>query len=112
MGFAQLPKGAVFHNQSLWGSIGWATPASFGAALAAPDRRLILVTGEGSQLTAQEVASNAEPSATQRSMKHKSRIRCTVGERPRTQEGGTETIWNTLAGGTKNTRRNRKSSNV
>jgi indolepyruvate decarboxylase len=44
------------HNQTLWVSRGWATPASFGAALAAPDRRVILITGEGShQLTAQEV---------------------------------------------------------
>ena len=52
-----MPKGAVFHNQSLWGSIGWATPAAFGAALAAPERRTILITGEGShQLTAQEVS--------------------------------------------------------
>jgi indolepyruvate decarboxylase len=57
MGFAQMPKGVVFHNQSLWGSIGWATPAAFGAALAAPERRTILITGEGShQLTAQEVS--------------------------------------------------------
>jgi indolepyruvate decarboxylase len=47
----------TFHNQTLWGSIGWATPASFGGALAAPDRRAILITGEGShQLTAQEVS--------------------------------------------------------
>lgn len=56
MAFASMPKGAVFHNQSLWGSIGWATPASFGAALAAPQKRTILITGEGShQLTAQEI---------------------------------------------------------
>jgi indolepyruvate decarboxylase len=56
MGFADMPKGSVFHNQTLWGSIGWATPASFGAAMASPDRRVILITGEGShQLTAQEV---------------------------------------------------------
>ena len=56
MAFADLPKGSIFHNQTLWGSIGWATPAAFGAALAAPDRRVILITGEGShQLTAQEV---------------------------------------------------------
>jgi len=56
MAFANMPKGSTFHNQTLWGSIGWATPASFGAALSAPDRRLILITGEGShQLTAQEV---------------------------------------------------------
>jgi indolepyruvate decarboxylase len=54
--FANMPKGTTYHNQTLWGSIGWATPASFGAALAAPNRRLILVTGDGShQLTAQEV---------------------------------------------------------
>jgi indolepyruvate decarboxylase len=57
LGFAQMPKDATFHNQTLWGSIGWATPAAFGAALASPDRRTILVTGEGShQLTAQEVS--------------------------------------------------------
>ncbi len=57
LAFAVMPKGATFHNQTLWGSIGWATPAAFGAAVAAPDRRLILVTGEGShQLTAQEIS--------------------------------------------------------
>ncbi|HLA57797.1 MAG TPA: thiamine pyrophosphate-binding protein, partial [Puia sp.] len=56
LGFAQMPKGATFHNQTLWGSIGWATPASFGAAVAAPQRRVVLVTGDGShQLTAQEI---------------------------------------------------------
>jgi indolepyruvate decarboxylase len=56
MGFALMPKGATFHNQSVWGAIGWATPAAFGAAVAAPERRLVLVTGEGShQLTAQEI---------------------------------------------------------
>ncbi len=57
LGFAQMPAGASFHNQTLWGSIGWATPAAFGAAIAAPDRRVVLVTGDGShQLTAQEVS--------------------------------------------------------
>lgn len=56
MGFALLPKGATFHNQTLWGSIGWATPAAFGAAVAAPDRRVVLITGEGAhQLTVQEI---------------------------------------------------------
>jgi indolepyruvate decarboxylase len=56
LGFALMPKGATFHNQTLWGAIGWATPAAFGAAVAAPERRLVLVTGEGShQLTAQEI---------------------------------------------------------
>jgi indolepyruvate decarboxylase len=54
---ARLPKGAEFHNQTLWASIGWATPAAFGAAKGAPDRRLILITGEGShQMTAQEIS--------------------------------------------------------
>ncbi len=54
---ARMPAGAHLHNQTLWGAIGWATPAAFGAAVAAPNRRTILVTGEGShQLTAQEVS--------------------------------------------------------
>jgi indolepyruvate decarboxylase len=57
LAFALMPKEATFHNQSLWGSIGWATPAAFGAAVAAPERRLVLVTGDGShQLTAQEIS--------------------------------------------------------
>lgn len=57
LGFAHMPKGATFQNQTLWGAIGWATPAAFGAAIAAPHRRTILITGEGShQLTAQEVS--------------------------------------------------------
>jgi indolepyruvate decarboxylase len=56
LAFARLPAGATFHNQTLWGSIGWATPAAFGAAAARPDGRVVLVTGEGShQLTAQEI---------------------------------------------------------
>jgi indolepyruvate decarboxylase len=36
LGFAHMPAGATFHNQTLWGSIGWATPASLGVAVAAP----------------------------------------------------------------------------
>jgi indolepyruvate decarboxylase len=60
LAFAQLPKGAEFHNQTLWASIGFATPAAFGAAVGAPDRRLILITGEGShQMTAQEISQFA-----------------------------------------------------
>jgi indolepyruvate decarboxylase len=56
LGFAPMPPGSIFLNQTLWGAIGWATPAAFGAALAAPGRRVVLVTGEGShQLTAQEI---------------------------------------------------------
>jgi indolepyruvate decarboxylase len=60
LAFAQMPKGATFHNQTLWGAIGWATPAAFGAAVAAPDRRVVVITGEGShQLTAQEISQMA-----------------------------------------------------
>ncbi len=56
LGFARMPEGASFHNQTLWGSIGWATPAAFGAAIAAPGQRVVLVTGDGAhQMTAQEV---------------------------------------------------------
>jgi len=57
LALAQLPPGAEFHNQTLWASIGWATPAAFGAAVGAADRRLILITGEGShQMTVQEIS--------------------------------------------------------
>lgn len=56
LAFALMPRGATFHNQTLWGSIGWATPAAFGAAVAAPNQRIVLVTGEGAhQLTVQEI---------------------------------------------------------
>lgn len=56
LAFALMPRGATFHNQTLWGSIGWATPAAFGAAVAAPNQRVVLVTGEGAhQLTVQEI---------------------------------------------------------
>jgi indolepyruvate decarboxylase len=53
----QTPHPLAFHNQTLWGAIGWAAPAALGAAVADPDRRLVQVTGEGShQLTVQEIA--------------------------------------------------------
>lgn len=56
LAFDRLPRGARFYNQTLWGAIGWATPAALGAAVAAPGRRVVLITGEGShQLTAQEI---------------------------------------------------------
>ncbi len=51
-----LPDGVGYESQTLWGSIGWATPAALGVALAEPGRRTILVTGDGShQLTANEI---------------------------------------------------------
>jgi indolepyruvate decarboxylase len=53
-----LPDGVRVEAQVLWGSIGWATPAAFGIALADPERRTILITGEGShQLTANEIGA-------------------------------------------------------
>ncbi len=55
---AKIPYGVKFCSQSLWGSIGWATPACLGASMADKTRRVILLTGEGShQMTAQEVST-------------------------------------------------------
>ncbi|HBM15674.1 MAG TPA: thiamine pyrophosphate-binding protein [Lentisphaeria bacterium] len=53
-----FPKNATYYNQTLWGSIGFATPCSFGTALASPNRRTLLFTGEGShQMTANELGN-------------------------------------------------------
>jgi indolepyruvate decarboxylase len=53
-----LPDGVRVEAQVLWGSIGWATPAAFGVALANPDGRTVLITGEGShQLTANDIGA-------------------------------------------------------
>ncbi|MBO1361965.1 alpha-keto acid decarboxylase family protein [Acetobacter sacchari] len=52
-----LPGGAKVESEMQWGSIGWSVPAALGGAYAAPDRRHVLMVGDGSfQLTAQEVA--------------------------------------------------------
>lgn len=52
-----LPGGAKVESEMQWGSIGWSVPAALGGALGAPDRRHVLMVGDGSfQLTAQEVA--------------------------------------------------------
>ncbi len=51
-----IPGGVKYHNQTLWGSIGWATPALLGIALADSAKRAVMVTGEGShQLTLNEL---------------------------------------------------------
>jgi pyruvate decarboxylase len=51
-----LPDGAKFEIEMQYGHIGWSVPAAFGYALAAPDRRIVHMVGDGSfQLTAQEV---------------------------------------------------------
>ena len=56
--YARLPARATFHNSSLWASIGWATPAAFGASLAnSEQRRTILITGDGAhQMSVQEIS--------------------------------------------------------
>jgi indolepyruvate decarboxylase len=55
-----LPEGAEVQLQPLWGSIGWATGATLGIALADPSRRTVLFTGEGShQMTAAEIGTMA-----------------------------------------------------
>jgi len=54
----RLPQGAELIVQPLWGSIGYTLPATFGAQTAQPDRRVILIIGDGSaQLTIQELGS-------------------------------------------------------
>jgi indolepyruvate decarboxylase len=53
-----LPAGATLTGQPLWASIGWALPAAFGASLAAPGRRAVLVIGDGAfQQTAPELGT-------------------------------------------------------
>lgn len=53
-----LRAGMTFIAQPLWGSIGYTLPAAFGAQTACPNRRVILLIGDGSaQLTIQELGS-------------------------------------------------------
>jgi len=53
----RLPAGVDAQAQGLWGSIGWATPAALGVAMAKSGGRTWLVTGDGShQLTCNELA--------------------------------------------------------
>lgn len=54
----QLPAGVTFLVQPLWDSIGYALPAAFGAQTASPNRRVVLITGDGAaQLSIQELGS-------------------------------------------------------
>ena len=46
-GQINLPEGCTFISQAVWGSIGYATAALLGTLLAAPERRHVLLTGEG-----------------------------------------------------------------
>lgn len=53
-----LPQGCRFIVQSLWGSIGYTLPATFGVQTAEPQRRVVLLIGDGAaQLTAQELGT-------------------------------------------------------
>ena len=58
-GGLDLPPDATLVSQALvWGSIGYTTGALLGTLLAAPERRHLLFTGDGSfQLTAQEIST-------------------------------------------------------
>jgi indolepyruvate decarboxylase len=57
-GQMNLPEGCTFISQAVWGSIGYATGALLGSLLAAPSRRHLLFTGEGSlQVTVQEIST-------------------------------------------------------
>jgi indolepyruvate decarboxylase len=53
-----LPPRTTFISQPLWASLGYTLPALLGTTLAAPDRRHILVIGDGAlQMTVQELSS-------------------------------------------------------
>ncbi|HTX98279.1 MAG TPA: alpha-keto acid decarboxylase family protein [Mycobacterium sp.] len=54
----RLPQGVTFIGQPLWGSIGYTLPAALGAGVAHPDRRTVLLIGDGAaQLTVQELGN-------------------------------------------------------
>lgn len=51
-----LPGGVAAEGQTLWGSIGWGTPATLGVTMANTTGRTVMVTGDGShQLTLNEL---------------------------------------------------------
>ena len=54
----KLPAGVDIETQTAWGAIGWGSAAVLGNAVAAPDRRTILISGEGGhQMTANELGT-------------------------------------------------------
>jgi alpha-keto-acid decarboxylase len=60
VGAHRLPHGVLFIGQPLWASIGYTLPAVLGAALAAPQRRPVLLIGDGAaQLTIGELGTLA-----------------------------------------------------
>ena len=53
----KLPKDSRFEIEMQWGHIGWSIPSSFGYAIGAPDRHVLVMVGDGSfQMTVQEVS--------------------------------------------------------
>ncbi|MDO5652150.1 MAG: thiamine pyrophosphate-binding protein [Moraxella sp.] len=53
----RLPEGVTSYGQPMWGSIGYTLPACLGAGIASPDKRAVLLIGDGSALlTIQELA--------------------------------------------------------
>jgi TPP-dependent 2-oxoacid decarboxylase len=61
----RLPRGVTFIGQPLWASIGYTLPAALGAGLAHPDRRIVLLIGDGAaQLTIQELGTFAREGLT------------------------------------------------
>lgn len=53
-----MAAGVTFYAQPMWGSIGYTLPASLGAALASPEKRVVLAIGDGSALlTLQEIST-------------------------------------------------------
>ena len=53
-----LPAGCQVITQAYYGSIGYSLPAALGAAIAQPDRRVMLFIGDGAfQVTAQELST-------------------------------------------------------
>jgi indolepyruvate decarboxylase len=53
-----MPDDAQLVGQPLWASLGWSVPAALGASLAAPDRRVVLIAGDGAmQQTAPELGT-------------------------------------------------------
>jgi TPP-dependent 2-oxoacid decarboxylase len=58
MGNRRLPNDVTFLGQPLWASIGYTLPALLGACLAAPNRRGVLLVGDGAaQMTAMELST-------------------------------------------------------
>lgn len=57
-GALALPAGCTVINQAVWGSIGYTLAATVGSMFAAPERRHLLLIGDGSfQLTVQELST-------------------------------------------------------